>query len=287
VIIVFEIKKVAVLGAGTMGNGIAQVTAQAGYSVVMQDISELALEKGMGTINKSLDKLANKGKMTADEAAAIIALIQVTTNLEEAVKDADMIIEAVPENIELKKEIFKRVDTACKPNAIIGSNTSTFPITELASAVTQPQNFCGIHFMNPVPVMVGVEVIAGRLTSPEVMDEAAAYVKRIGREPVMAVDYAGFVVSRLLNVLQNEAAKCVMDGNTPEDIDKAMKLCCNHPIGPCSLADLVGIDVVVNGLKTMERDLGAQYKPAPLLLQMVRAGELGRKTGKGFYKYDK
>ncbi|MGE5455133.1 MAG: 3-hydroxyacyl-CoA dehydrogenase family protein [Methylocystaceae bacterium] len=283
----FDIKVVAVLGAGAMGNGVAQVTAQAGYQVVMQDIYESALEKGMNTIRKSLDKLVSKGKMAADEAEALLSRIQTTTSLEAAVKDADLIIEAVPEILELKQDIFKRVDAACKATAIIGSNTSTMPITQLAGSVSRPQNFCGIHFMNPVPVMVGVELIPGRLTDPEVMAEAVKYVQTIGREVIMAVDYAGFIVSRLLDVLQNEAAKCVMDGNTPEDIDKAMKLCCNFPIGPCSLADMVGIDVVVHGLEMIERDLGPAYKPAPLLLQMVRAGELGRKTGKGFYTYNK
>jgi len=283
----FDIKVVAVLGAGAMGNGIAQITAQAGYQVVMQDIYESALEKGMNTIKKSLDKLVSKGKMAADDAEALLARIQTTTSLEDAVKDADLIIEAVPEVLAVKEDTFKRVDAACKPTAIIGSNTSTMPITQLAAMVSRPENFCGIHFMNPVPVMPGVELIPGRLTSEDVMAEAVKYVQAIGREVIMAVDYAGFIVSRLLDVVQNEAAKCVMDGNTPEDIDKAMKLCCNWPIGPCSLMDLVGIDVVVHGLEMIENDLGPAYKPAPLLLQMVRAGELGRKTGKGFYTYNK
>jgi 3-hydroxybutyryl-CoA dehydrogenase len=282
-----EIKNVAVLGAGIMGSGIAQVTAQAGYQVVMQDIYESALEKGMISIKKSLDRLVGKGKITFADAEALLSRIQTTTSLEAAVQDADLIIEAVPEVLELKEEVFRRVAAVSKPTAIIGTNTSTIPITQLAASVSRPQNFCGIHFMNPVPVMAGVEVIPGRLTDQEVVAEVVKYVQAIGREAVMAVDYAGFIVSRLLDVLQNEAAKCVMDGNTPEDIDKAMKLCCNFPIGPCALADMVGIDVVVRGLEMIERDLGPAYKPAPLLLQMVRAGELGRKTGKGFYTYEK
>ncbi|MGE5379705.1 MAG: 3-hydroxyacyl-CoA dehydrogenase family protein [Methylocystaceae bacterium] len=283
----FDIKVVAVLGAGAMGNGITQVTAQAGYQVVMYDIYDAALEKGMNTIKKSLDKLVSKSKITADAAEALLGRIKTTTSLEDAVKDADLIIEAVPEILELKQDVFKRVDAACKPNAIIGSNTSTMPITQLAASVSRPENFCGIHFMNPVPVMAGIELIPGRLTAPEVMAEAVKYVENINHEVIMAVDYAGFIVSRLLDVVQNEAAKCVMDGNTPQDIDKAMKLCCNWPIGPCSLSDMVGIDVVVHGLETIEKDLGPAYKPAPLLLQMVRAGELGRKSGKGYYTYNK
>ncbi|NPV91140.1 MAG: 3-hydroxyacyl-CoA dehydrogenase family protein [Firmicutes bacterium] len=282
----FDIKTVAVLGAGAMGNGITQVTAAAGYTVVMQDIAETALENGLNTIKKSVGKLAAKGKVSQEEADALFARISTTTSLEEAVKDADLVIEAVPENLELKMEVFKRLDAACKPGAILGSNTSTLPITSIASATTRPQHVCGIHFMNPVPVMIGVELIRGRLTSDEVMDAVVAYVKQIGREPVMAVDYAGFIVSRLLDVLNNEAVKCVMDGNKPEDVDKAMKLCCNFPIGPLALIDMVGAEIVLHGLETLERDLGDKYKAAPLLRQMVRAGELGRKTGRGFYTYN-
>lgn len=281
----YDIKKIAVLGAGTMGNGIAQISAAAGYMVCMQDITEEALTKGMNTIRKSLDKLVSKGKLSQDEADAVIGRISVTRDLAECVKDADLVIEAVPEVIELKMEIYQKLDVLCKPGAIIGSNTSTLPITILAAATSRPQQVCGIHFMNPVPVMKGVEVIRGRLTADEVMEAAIGYIERIGREACVAVDYAGFIVSRILDVVQNEACKLVMDGNKPEDIDKAMKLCCNWPIGPCALMDLVGIDIVEHGLKTLEEDLGSNYKAAPLMKQMVRAGELGRKVGQGFYKY--
>ncbi len=281
----FDIKQITVLGAGAMGNGIAQVSAQAGYEVVMQDITEEALQKGMATIKNSLSKMASKGKIAAEDVDAIIGRIKTEVDLEKAAKDADMVIEAVPEILELKVEIYKKLDAICKPNTILGSNTSTLPITVLAAATKRPELVCGIHFMNPVPVMPGVELIKGRLTSDEVMDEAVKYVKNIGREACIAVDYAGFIVSRLLDVVQNEACKLVMDGNSPEDIDKAMKLCCNWPIGPCALMDMVGLDIVEHGLGTLENDLGASYKAAPLLRQMVRAGELGRKTGKGFYSY--
>ncbi len=283
----FDIRNIAVLGAGAMGNGIAQVSAQAGYQVIMQDITEEALEKGMDTIKKSLSKLASKGKIAADEVDAIIGRITTTVNLEEAAKDADLVIEAVPEVLELKIDIYKRLDEVCKPEAIFGSNTSTLPITILGAATKRPEQVCGIHFMNPVPVMPGVELIKGRLTSDEVMDEAVKYVEKIGREACLAVDYAGFIVSRLLDVVQNEACKLVMEGNEPEEIDRAMKLCANWPIGPCALMDLVGLDIVEHGLGTLENDLGPAYKAAPLLRQMVRAGELGRKTGRGFYTYNK
>ena len=283
----YSIKTIAVLGAGTMGNGIAQISAAAGYTVIMQDIFEQSLEKGMATINKSLNKMVSKGKMTQESADDKVSRISTTLSLEEAVKDADFVIEAVPEELKLKLETYKRLSAACKKDCILGSNTSTLPITILASVVENPERVAGVHFMNPVPVIKGIELIRARHTSDECMDAILDYVNKINREPVIAVDYAGFIVSRILDVYQNEAVKCVMDGNKPEDIDKAMKLCCNFPIGPCELLDLVGLDIVEHGLKTLENDFGDKYKAAPLLTQMVRAGEVGRKAGKGFYSYDK
>lgn len=283
----YSINKITVLGAGTMGNGIAQISAAAGYDIVMQDISAAALEKGMETIKKSLGKLVNKGKTTQAEADAVVAKITTSLSLEEAVRDADMVIEAVPEDMALKLETYKRLSAACKPDCILGSNTSTLPITVLASVVKNPARVAGVHFMNPVPVIKGIELIKARHTSEECMAAILEYCGRIDREPCMAVDYAGFIVSRLLDVYQNEAVKCVMDGNKPEDIDKAMKLCCNFPLGPCELMDLVGLDIVEHGLKTLEEDFGEKYKAAPLLTQMVRAGEVGRKAGQGFYSYNK
>lgn len=283
----FDIKQITVLGAGAMGNGIAQVSAQAGYKVIMQDITEEALQKGMTAIKNSLSKMASKGKIAPEEVDGILSRISTTVDLEKAAQDADLVIEAVPEILELKVEIYKRLDAVCKPEAIFGSNTSTLPITILGAATKRPQQVCGIHFMNPVPIMPGVELIKGRLTSDEVMAEAVKYVEKIGRQACLAVDYAGFIVSRLLDVVQNEACKLVLEGNAPEEIDKAMKLCANWPIGPCALMDLVGLDIVEHGLGTLENDLGPAYKAAPLLRQMVRAGELGRKTGRGFYQYNK
>lgn len=282
-----EIKTIAVLGAGTMGNGIAQISAAAGYTVIMQDISEGALEKGMNAIRKSLGKMQAKNKISQEDVDECLSRISCTLSLEEAAKDADMVIEAVPEDLKIKLETFKRLNAACKPDCILGSNTSTMPITLMANVVDHPERVCGVHFMNPVPVIKGIEIIKARHTSEECLASVLDYCSKINREPVMAVDYAGFIVSRLLDVYQNEAVKCVMDGNKPEDIDKAMKLCCNFPIGPCELLDLVGLDVVEHGLHTLEADFGDKYKAAPLLTQMVRAGEVGRKAGKGFYTYNK
>jgi len=278
------IKKVFVIGAGTMGNGIAQVSAQAGYDVIMSDIKDEFIKKGMDAISKSLDRSVKKGTMQESEKAAIIARIKTTTDNKDA-KDADLVIEAAPEILELKKSIFKQLDEICKPDAILATNTSALPIGEIATASKKSDRVIGIHFMNPVPVMKGVEVIPGRNTSAEVLEASKEYVRKIGKEPCEARDYAGFIVSRLLDAMLNEAFWCVMDGNKPEEVDKAIKLCLNHPMGPLELADLAGNDVVMHGLETMYREFGERLMPAPLLKNMVRSGALGRKTGRGFYDY--
>ncbi len=278
------IKKIFVIGAGTMGNGIAQVSAQAGYDVTMSDIKDEFIQKGMDTISKSLDRLVKKGTIQESEKAAIIARIRTTTDNKDA-KDADLVIEAAPEILDLKKSIFKQLDEICRPDAILATNTSSLPIGEIAAATKKPARVIGIHFMNPVPVMKGVEVIPGRQTSMEVLEASKEYVKKIGKEPCEARDYAGFIVSRLVDALMNEAFWCVMDGNKPEEVDKAVKLCLNHPMGPLELCDLAGADVVLHGLETMYEEFGERLMPAPLLKNMVRSGELGRKTGKGFYDY--
>jgi 3-hydroxybutyryl-CoA dehydrogenase len=279
-----EIKKMFVIGAGQMGNGIAQVTAQAGYDVTMSDIKDEFVQKGMDAISKSLDRGVKKGTMTEADKAAIIARIKTTTDNKNA-KDADLVIEAAPEILDLKKSIFKQLDEICKLDAILASNTSSLPISEIATVIKNPGRFIGIHFMNPVPVMKGVEVIVGKKTSPATVEIAKDYIKKIGKEACEAQDHAGFIVSRLVDALMNEAFWCVMDGNKPEEVDKAVKFCLNHPMGPLELCDLAGADTVLHGLETMHAEFGDRLKPAPLLQDMVKAGKLGRKAGKGFYDY--
>jgi 3-hydroxybutyryl-CoA dehydrogenase len=278
------INKVFVIGAGTMGNGIAQVSAQAGYDVIMSDIKDEFIKKGMAAIEKSLDRLVKRETIQEGEKAAIIARIKTTVDNNDA-RDADLVIEAAPEILELKKNIFKQLDEICKAEAILATNTSSLPIGEIAATTKKPERVIGIHFMNPVPVMKGVEVIPGRLTAPATLEAAKEYVRKIGKEPCEARDYAGFIVSRLVDALMNEAFWCVMDGNKPEEVDKAIKLCLNHPMGPLELADLAGNDVVLHGLETMYEEFGERLMPAPLLKNMVRSGDLGRKTGRGFYDY--
>ena len=278
------IKKVFVIGAGQMGNGIAQVTAQAGYEVTMSDIKDEFVQKGMDAISKSLDRSVKKGTMTEADKAAIIARIKTTTDNKDA-KDADLVIEAAPEIIELKKSIFKQLSEICKPDAILASNTSSLPISDIATVVKNPGRFIGIHFMNPVPVMKGVEVIVGKQTAPATVQIAKDYIKQIGKEACEAQDHAGFIVSRLVDALMNEAFWCLMDGNKPEEVDKAVKFCLNHPMGPLELCDLAGADTVLHGLETMHAEFGDRLKPAPILQDMVKKGNIGRKTGKGWYDY--
>lgn len=280
-----EVKNIAVIGAGAMGSGVAQVSAAAGYNVALQDIYSTALDKAKSGIEKSLGKLVSKGKLAEADMKAAMDRIKFTTSLEEACRDADLLVECVFENLELKQKMFQEFEKLCKPDAILGTNTSALPITEIASVTKRGDKVIGIHFMNPVPLMKGVEIIRGQLTSDETMETTLEYIKKIGKEPAIAVDYAGFIVSRLLDVLMNEAVKLVEEGNKPEEIDKAMQLCAGHPMGPCKLLDLVGAEIAMHGMETMERDFGPKYKPHPLLKKRVLAGLLGVKTGKGFYEY--
>jgi 3-hydroxybutyryl-CoA dehydrogenase len=280
-----EIKRVAIIGSGIMGSGVAQVSAVAGYDVVLQDINDQALDRAKSGIEFSLKKLADKGKITQEQVDAALAAIKFTADLNQAAENADLVIEAVFENLEIKQELFKKLETLSRPDAILASNTSALPITEIASVTGRGENIIGIHFMNPVPLMKGVEIIRGQLTSEDTFETAMAYLRKIGKEPIEAVDYAGFIVSRLLDVLMNEAVKMVQEGNRPEDIDKAMKLCAGHPMGPCQLMDLVGAEIAMHGMETMARDFGDQYKPHPMLRKRVLAGLLGKKTGRGFYDY--
>lgn len=279
-----EVRLIFIQGAGTMGSGIAQVSAQAGFDVIMMDLSMELVQRGMNCIEKGLQRSVDKGKMKIEEKSVIISRIKPVIDLKEA-KEADLVIEAVFEDLEIKKQVFKTLDEVCPPHAILASNTSALPIAAMASATKRPDKVLGLHFMNPVPIMRGVEIIRAMTTSDETMAIGREYLKRLGKEVVEAVDYAGFIVSRVLDAMLNEAVRCVMDGNRPEEIDKAMKVCTNFPMGPLELIDLAGVDIVLHGLETMERDFGDRYHPAPLLRQMVRAGHLGRKTGKGFYNY--
>jgi len=278
------IQHIFVQGAGVMGSGIAQVSAQAGFDVIMMDLSIELVQKGMDNINKSLQRSLDKGKIKTEEKVAIVSKIKPVTDLKQA-SDADLAIEAVFEDLEVKKKVFRDLDDICAPHAILASNTSALPIAAIAAVTKRPEKVLGLHFMNPVPVMRGVEIIRTRTTSDETMVIGREYLKRLDKEVVEAVDYAGFIVSRVLDAMLNEAVKCVMDGNKPEEIDKAMKVCTNFPMGPLELIDLAGVDIVLHGLETMEKDFGDRYHPAPLLRQMVRAGHLGRKTKKGFYNY--
>jgi len=279
-----KIRYIFIQGAGTMGSGIAQVSAQAGFEVIMMDLSMELVQKGMNSIEKSLQRSVDKGKMQVEEKLAILSHIKPVTDIKET-KTADLAIEAVFEDLEVKKKAFKTLDEVCPPHTILASNTSALPIAAMASATKRPDKVLGLHFMNPVPVMRGVEIIRAMTTSDETMAIGREYLKRLGKEVVEAVDYAGFIVSRILDAMLNEAVKCVMDGNRPEEVDKAMKVCTNFPMGPLELIDLAGVDIVLHGLETMEKDFGDRYHPAPLLRQMVRAGHLGRKSGKGFYDY--
>jgi 3-hydroxybutyryl-CoA dehydrogenase len=279
-----KIKEVAVLGAGSMGNGIAQVTAQAGYPVVLYDIDPGSLERGLANIRKMLVTAVQKGKTDQAAADATLARITPVTDLAR-VASAQLVIEAVPENLDLKTTVFRQADILCPPETIIASNTSSLPIASLAAATGRPDKVLGMHFMNPVPLMKGVELIRSRMTADEPFDLCAQFITSLGKTPVEAVDYAGFVVSRVLDVMLNEAVFAVMDGNKPEEIDKAMKVCTNFPMGPLELIDLAGADILLNVMEIMEQEFGDKYRPAPLLRQMVRAGHTGRKAGKGFYDY--
>jgi len=280
-----DLNNVGVIGAGAMGSGIAQVSAVAGYQVVLQDISSAALERARASIEKSLNKMVSKEKMEKANMDAALDSVQFTTVLEDACKDAVLVIEAVFENLELKHDMFRELAKLCKKEAILGTNTSALPITEIASVSDRGDKIIGTHFMNPVPLMKGVEIISGQLTSDETRKTVFDYVRKLGKEPIEAVDFAGFIVSRLLDVLLNETIKLVQEGNKPEDIDKVMELCAGHPMGPCKLLDLVGAEIAMHGMETMERDFGDAYKPHPLLKKRVLAGLLGRKTGRGFYEY--
>jgi 3-hydroxybutyryl-CoA dehydrogenase len=279
-------KKVAVIGSGTMGNGIAQVFAQQGWAVTLIDVSESALEKALATIRANLERMIKKGTLTAAAAGEVPGRITTTSALS-AAADAAIVVEAASENMDLKFSLFQQLDQVCGPETILATNTSSISITEIAARTRRPAKVIGMHFMNPVPVMQLVEVIRGQATDPHTTQTVMEMAKSLGKTPVEVNDYPGFVSNRVLMPMINEAIFCVMEGvATPEAVDTVMKLGMAHPMGPLTLADLIGLDTCLAILEVLHRGLGDdKYRPCPLLRRMVAAGQLGRKTGRGFYQY--
>jgi 3-hydroxybutyryl-CoA dehydrogenase len=280
------INKVGVIGAGTMGNGIAQACAAAGLSVVMLDICDEAVQRGLATISASLDRLVKKEKLSPAEKDALLARIQGST-AQADFSGCDLVIEAATENIDLKLKLLKEVEAHLHSEAILASNTSSISITRLAAAVKRGNRFIGMHFFNPVPVMALVEVIRGLQTSDETHDRVASLACRLGKTPISVKNSPGFVVNRILCPMLNEAIFALSEGlASAEDIDNGMKLGCNHPIGPLALADMIGLDTLLAVMEVFYAQFNdSKYRPAPLLREMVDAGFLGRKTGRGFYSY--
>jgi 3-hydroxyacyl-CoA dehydrogenase len=283
-----EIKKICVLGAGLMGNGIAQVCAQAGYIVTMRDIEQRFIDGGMNTIKKNLSRDAEKGKITKEQMDTILGRIKPTLDIKEAASDADVVVEVVIEVMDVKKKVYQELESVVPKHCLFFTNTSGLSITEMASITKRPERFIGAHFFNPVPVMRLLEIIRGQQTSDETAEIAKAWGKKIGKEVIMVKEAPAFVVNRILCSMINEAFFVLDEGlASAEDIDKAMMLGCNHPIGPLALADLIGLDTQLRISEGMHRELGDKYRPSLLVRKLVRAGNLGRKTGRGVYDYTK